>query len=60
MNAETKRLAWVGKLRGRKAGRRTTVGDLVGVVEGLGDVGEVRPERELVDDVREVHHCYHI
>ena len=56
MNAETKRLAWVGKLRGRKAGRRTTVGDLVGVVEGLGDVGEVRPERELVDDVREVHH----
>ena len=32
-------------------GRRTFMSDLRGVVEGLCDIREVWPERELVDDV---------
>lgn len=32
------------------------LGDFVGVVKGLSDIREVRAERKLVYDVREVHH----
>ena len=38
-------------------GRRTLMCDLEGVVEWLNDLGEVRPEGEFGDDVREVTLC---
>lgn len=37
-------------------GRRTILGSLEGVIEGLGNIGEVRPEGEFGDDVGEIHH----
>jgi hypothetical protein len=40
----------------RDGKRRTISGDFERVVEGLSDIREVRPERELVDDVREIHY----
>lgn len=42
---------------GTRDSELTLLGLDVGHVQRLGDRREERPERELVDDVREVHHC---